>query len=94
MEPALWPGDWLLARRPVLPGRQLRIRPGQIVVARHPDRDLLLVKRAVRREPDGWWLGSDNADVPAVDSRAFGPVPPLLIEGRVLARYRRGPARS
>ena len=32
MEPALRPGDWLLVRR------TRRIRPGQIVLARHPAR--------------------------------------------------------
>jgi len=44
----------------------------------------------VRREPGGWWLASDNPAMGAVDSRAFGVVPPSLIEGRVLWRYRRG----
>ena len=84
MEPALRPGDWLLVRR------TRRIRPGQIVVARHPERpDLLLVKRAARRADGGWWLESDNPDAGAVDSRRFGAVPGLLIEGRVLGRYRR-----
>ena len=33
---------------------------------------------------------SDNPQAGAVDSRAFGVVPPSLIEGRVLWRYRRG----
>src|SRR5215467_13937116 len=90
MEPALRPGDWLLV------WRSRRVRPGQVVVARHPGRpELLLVKRAARREPGGWWLASDNPDAGAVDSRAFGPVPPGLIEGRVLLRYHRGrPANS
>jgi nickel-type superoxide dismutase maturation protease len=88
MEPALRPGDWLLVWRGVRRGRPPRIRPGQIVVARHPGRpDLLLVKRAVRQEPDGWWLGSDNAAAAAVDSRAFGAVPRELVTGRVLRRY-------
>jgi SOS-response transcriptional repressor LexA len=90
MEPALAPGDWLLAWRGLRGGAQLRIRPGQIVIARQPGRtDFLLVKRAVRREPGGWWLESDNRDVPAIDSRAFGPVPDGLIAGRMLLRYRR-----
>jgi len=90
MEPALRPGDWLLARRTITRGRPLRVRPGQVVVARHPGRpDLLIVKRAARREPDGWWLESDNQAAGAVDSRAFGAVPPSLIEGRLLWRYRR-----
>jgi nickel-type superoxide dismutase maturation protease len=90
MEPALRPGDWLLARRTIAPGRPLRVRPGQIVVARHPGRpDLLIVKRAARREPGGWWLASDNPAAGAVDSHAFGTVPLALIEGRMLVRYRR-----
>jgi nickel-type superoxide dismutase maturation protease len=91
MEPALLPGDWLLIWRGTRAGRPVRIRPGQIVVAAHPrNAGLLLVKRAARREPGGWWLGSDNPDAGAVDSRSFGPVPPRLIRGRVLLRYRRG----
>jgi nickel-type superoxide dismutase maturation protease len=90
MEPALRPGDWLLARRTITRGRPLRVRPGQVVVARHPGRpDLLIVKRAARREPGGWWLASDNPVAGAVDSRAFGVVPASLIEGRMLVRYRR-----
>jgi nickel-type superoxide dismutase maturation protease len=82
MEPALRPGDWLLVRR------TRRIRPGQIVLARHPGRpELLLVKRAARRVDGGWWLESDNPGAGAVDSRRFGAVPGDLIEGRLLARY-------
>jgi nickel-type superoxide dismutase maturation protease len=88
MEPALRPGDWLLVRRRVLAGRVPLIRPGQIVVAWHPGRpDLLLVKRVLRREAAGWWLGSDNQAAGAVDSASFGPVPAELVEGRVLGRY-------
>ena len=82
MLPALRPGDWLLVRR------TRSIRPGQIVLARHPGRpDLLIVKRAARRQGVGWWLTSDNPDPAAVDSRRFGPVPDALIQGRVLLRY-------
>ena len=89
MEPALRPGDWLLVRRGVRAGRPPRVRPGQVVIARHPGRpSMLLVKRALRREPSGWWLQSDSP-YGAVDSRAFGLVPPRLIEGVVLLRYRR-----
>jgi nickel-type superoxide dismutase maturation protease len=82
MLPALRPGDWLLVRR------TRRIRPGQIVLARHPGRPgMLIVKRAARRQDAGWWLTSDNPDPAAVDSRRFGPLPDALIEGRVLFRY-------
>jgi nickel-type superoxide dismutase maturation protease len=91
MEPALHPGDWLIVYRTIARGRSLRVRPGQVVVARHPERpDMLIVKRAARRERDGWWLESDNPAAGAMDSRAFGAVLPSLIEGRVLWRYRRG----
>jgi nickel-type superoxide dismutase maturation protease len=88
MEPALRPGDWLLVRR------TRQVRPGQIVLARHPGRpDMLIVKRVARlvgRDGEaggGWWLASDNPEAGAVDSRRFGPVPAALIEGRVLTRY-------
>jgi SOS-response transcriptional repressor LexA len=90
MEPALVPGDWLLAWRGLRAGRPPRIRPGQIVIARQPGRDgFWLVKRAVRRDGDGWWLESDNQGIRTVDSRTFGAVPDGLIAGRMLLRYRR-----
>jgi nickel-type superoxide dismutase maturation protease len=90
MQPALNPGDWLLIRRAVGTRRPLRIRPGQLVVARHPRRpDLLIVKRAAHREPGGWWLAADNPAAGGADSAGFGVVPPSLIEGRVMLRYRR-----
>jgi nickel-type superoxide dismutase maturation protease len=93
MAPALRPGDWLLVWHGLRPGRPPRVRPGQIVIARSPGRaDFLLVKRATRREPGGWWLASDNSAVSAVDSRSFGAVPPGQITGRVLLRYHRGRA--
>jgi hypothetical protein len=88
MEPALRPGDWLLAWRGVHARRPPRIAPAQIVIAQHPcDPGMLLVKRAVRQVPNGWWLESDNPGAGAVDSRSFGPVPAGLIHARVLLRY-------
>ncbi|HYZ55602.1 MAG TPA: nickel-type superoxide dismutase maturation protease [Streptosporangiaceae bacterium] len=82
MEPLLRPGDWLLVRR------TRRIRPGQIVLARHPARPtMLIVKRAARRQAGGWWLESANPAAGAADSARFGVVPDELIEGRVLIRY-------
>ena len=88
MEPALCPGDWLLVWRGYRRGRPVRVRPGQLVIARHPgEPGMLLVKRAARQLPDGWWLESDNPAAGAVDSRSFGPVPVGLIRARVLLRY-------
>jgi nickel-type superoxide dismutase maturation protease len=82
MLPALHPGDWLLARRTT------RVRPGQVVLAWHPERPgFLLVKRVAWREAGGWWLASDNPAAGAVDSTRFGPVPPEQIVAVVLLRY-------
>ena len=78
MLPTLRPGDCLLVRRP------RRVRPGSVVVARFPARpELLVVKRAVRRDGDLWWVEGDN---PAVtdDSRRYGPAQVL---GVVVLRY-------
>jgi nickel-type superoxide dismutase maturation protease len=83
MLPALRPGDWLLVRTGA------RVRAGDVAVARHPDRDgLLIVKRVGHRAEDGWWLESDNQGAAGrQDSWDFGAVPDRLVVGRVVARY-------
>ncbi|WP_370146423.1 nickel-type superoxide dismutase maturation protease [Streptacidiphilus sp. EB129] len=86
MAPTLSHGDRLLCRYGG------RVRPGAIVVARHPLRqELFVVKRAVERRPGGWWLLSDNSLVEG-DSRDFGVVPDDLVLGRVLLRTGPRPA--
>ncbi|GAA2820339.1 nickel-type superoxide dismutase maturation protease [Kitasatospora paracochleata] len=68
------------------------IRPGAVVLFRHPlQQDLLVIKRAVGRRPGGWWMLSDNPLV-TTDSREYGPVPAELVLGRVLLRLRPRPA--
>jgi nickel-type superoxide dismutase maturation protease len=85
MVPTLRPGDCLLVR----PGG--RVSAGSVVVARFPALpDLLVVKRAVRREGDGWWVESDNPLV-TDDSRRYGPAEVLA---RVVLRYWPLPPRS
>ena len=82
MLPALRPGDCLLL------SRRARIAEGDVIVARRPHVDgLLLVKRAVRRADGGWWLLSDNAAEGLDDSRAFGVLPDACVVGKVLFRY-------
>lgn len=73
MLPGLRPGDEFVASdsRPA--------RPGEVVALPHPNRDdFWLVKRVVHPPQalaDGLaWVASDNPEVTAVDSRAFGPV--------------------
>ncbi|MFC6081605.1 S24 family peptidase [Sphaerisporangium aureirubrum] len=83
MLPVLRPGDRLLVRRRAL------IRPGDLVVARLPGNpSQLIVKRAVLRAEDGWWLESENQRAPGrKDSWDFGAVPDAGIVGRVTLRY-------
>ena len=84
MEPALRNGDWWIVR----PAR--RISPGHVVAFPHPGRpELLVVKRVVRREGDGWWVEGDDPGT-SEDSRAFGAVPDDSIRGVLWLRYRRG----
>jgi hypothetical protein len=65
MQPTLYDGDRLL----VLHGG--RPRTGRLVVVRLAG--VVAVKRAVRREPGGWWVERDNPRE-GVDSWSAGPV--------------------
>jgi nickel-type superoxide dismutase maturation protease len=81
MVPALRHGDAVLVRR--LTGDDT-VRPGDVVVVRFPNgSDALFVKRAARRENDGWWVLGDNP-LASDDSRAYGPA---QVVGRVLLRW-------
>lgn len=86
MLPTLRPGDQLLLLY------RARVRPGDVVVLRHPfQHDLLIVKRAVARQSGGWWVRGDNPEV-TNDSREFGAVPAELVVARALLRLRPPPA--
>ncbi len=76
MEPTLVEGDVLLVQYGVRP------RVDQLVEVRLPHRPVG-VKRATRREPDGWWVERDNA-AEGVDSWLVGAIP----DGDVLATVR------
>jgi nickel-type superoxide dismutase maturation protease len=83
MVPTYYDGDRLLVRYGA------RVRAGDVVLARDPRMpERILVKRAERREPGGWWLLADNPYAPG-DSRQFGAVPDELVIGRVLLRLRK-----
>ncbi|MER5930155.1 nickel-type superoxide dismutase maturation protease [Streptomyces sp. NPDC002054] len=84
MAPTLEDGDRLLVRYGA------RVRPGAVVVLRHPfQQDLLVVKRAVERRPGGWWVLGDNPyAVPPGDSTDYGAVPEEMVLGTGLLRLR------
>ena len=66
MTPALLPGDLVLVRHGAA------VRPGAIVLARfRAEPELLVIKRALRPQPDGWLLASDNPRAGS-DSRTYG----------------------
>lgn len=70
MEPTLKPGQGLLAT-PYGPAKR-----GQLRCVQHPGQPgMWLVKRVVSVDGGQMTVGSDNAEVPTIDSRAFGPVP-------------------
>lgn len=85
MAPTLRHGDALLVRR----GHR-GVHAGDVVVARFRSRpDLLVVKRAIRRQEGGWWVRSDN-ELVADDSRRYGVAEVI---GRVVYRYWPRPGR-
>jgi len=86
MLPSLREGDRLL----VLHGG--RPRPGRPVVVRLPD-GVVAVKRAVRRDPEGWWVEADNGDE-GVDSRQVGAIGDERVVARVLMRLWPRPGRA
>lgn len=81
MIPTLAPGDWLVVRR------TSRTAPGKVVVARLAGR--LVVKRAVRLDPGGWWIEGDNTNA-SDDSRTYGPATEIVGE----VRWRYAPLRA
>ncbi|MFC7219867.1 nickel-type superoxide dismutase maturation protease [Streptomyces polyrhachis] len=84
MTPTVNSGDTLLVRYGAV------VRPGDVLLLRHPlQQDLFIVKRAVERRDGGWWVLSDNTLAAfANDSRDFGPVPDELVLARALLRLR------
>ncbi|MGH4035467.1 nickel-type superoxide dismutase maturation protease [Actinomycetota bacterium Odt1-20B] len=83
MVPTLYPGDWMLVQHGA------RVRPGDVVILRHPlQQDLLVVKRAVERREGGWWMLGDNPYNTGGDSNVYGVVPEELVLARVRGRFR------
>ena len=80
MCPGLCHGDRVIAR----PCSADQLRPGDIVLARHPLDEQLLIKRLSKRCADGWWVLGDNPTA-STDSRHFGVIPDALVMAVVTA---------
>ena len=65
-----------------------RPRAGEVVVARHPSTDVLIVKRIAEVQGQRYVLRGDN-DRESSDSRVFGAVTRKMLVGRVLTVLRR-----
>jgi hypothetical protein len=78
MQPTLRDGDRLLVLHGAAP------RAGGLAVVRLPD-GVVAVKRATRRDGEGWWVERDNPDE-GVDSWSVGAVPDRDVVARVLLR--------
>ncbi|MFJ6779500.1 nickel-type superoxide dismutase maturation protease [Streptomyces yangpuensis] len=84
MVPTLLDGDRLVVRYGAA------VRPGAVVVLRHPfQQDLLVVKRAVERRSGGsWWVLGDNPYNETGDSTVYGAVPGELVLATAVLRFR------
>jgi phage repressor protein C with HTH and peptisase S24 domain len=78
MQPTLYDGDRLLVLHGAAP------RAGGLAVVRLPD-GVVAVKRATRRDADGWWVERDNPSE-GVDSWLVGAIPDRDVVARVLLR--------
>jgi hypothetical protein len=79
MEPALLPGDIIIARKPG------KLKTGDIIMADIDDREV--IKRITELKGDTVHLEGDNKSA-STDSRSYGAVPRSAIVGIVMARLR------
>lgn len=89
MLPLLKPGEEVLIAPVKRKAEAIALKPGDLVVARHPFQPTLrLIKRVITVRDDGTYLlMGDNPEAGmSTDSRSFGAVSPSHILGRVICR--------
>ena len=86
MAPSLLPGDWLLADPEAYRLRSPRV--GELVLVTDPrERSRRLAKRVAAVGADGRLEVRGDAAGASTDSRVFGSVDPVSVEGRPWFRY-------
>ena len=72
-------GDYVLS----LPYFLTSPKQGDVIILRHPQKEMLLMKRITNIGGDKYWLEGDNRDE-SVDSRQFGEVSRHQILGKAV----------
>jgi signal peptidase I len=86
MEPTIAAGDWLLVDP--LGYRDHPPDVEDLVLSADPrDPELVLIKRVVSVDPDGWLRLEGDDPMRSTDSRVFGAVDPAGVTGRPWFRY-------
>jgi len=86
MEPTILAGDWLLVDP--LAFEDSPPEEDDLVLAADPrDAGLVLIKRVVSVDPDGWLRLEGDDPMRSTDSRVFGAVDPGTVTGQPWFRY-------
>ena len=80
MEPELHEGDYVLVRQAFM-----KLSPGDIVVLRHPKKEMSIVKRVASAGSRGYFVRGDNSEH-SEDSRHFGRIGSEAIIGKVVCK--------
>ena len=86
MRPSLTDGDYVIVSQ--LHYLFSKPKARDMIVLKHPKKDLLMIKRIDRETPYGYFVLGDNI-AQSEDSRSFGTVDKSLIVGKVISVVRR-----
>jgi len=83
MEPTFYSEDCIIARKYIFKPKE-----GDIVILKHPKKNIKIIKRIVKIDKDGYSVEGDNR-ANSFDSRKFGPVKRNMIIAKVMSRINR-----
>lgn len=86
MRPSLSDGDYVVVSQ--LHYLFSKPKARDMVVLKHPKKDLLIIKRIERETPYGYFVLGDNTAL-SEDSRSFGTIDRSSIVGKVVSIVRR-----